>query len=262
VNNKEWEVEEYSGDPVLMSSEEYEQDPELLVELEGFSEKVNEYSKLKVGHANKPVDGKRQNCRSKECELGNVVADSFLESFRKHDKNVLCTLLSSGSVRSSIDEGEITYEDLLTVLPWGNTVDKATIPGSVLREVFEHSVSTLNATGYNVGDQGRYLQTAGVKVYYDLTKDVGNRVAKLLIQTPSGEEYEEVDDDKTYDCVGPGYLMNGGDGFAMLEHLEDVDAGGEVDVEVLKTFIGEHDPLDEYPGIKDIPSRSFFTKAV
>ena len=49
------------------------------------------------------------------------------------------------------------YKDFLKVdkLCYLNNRTRAAVPGSMLKSVFEHSVSTFNSSGINVGGRGR-----------------------------------------------------------------------------------------------------------
>lgn len=53
-------------------------------------------------------------------------------------------------------EGSITMEDLIAVLPFGGTFDLVQMNGSVLREVFEHSVHRYGESS------GEFLQVSGI----------------------------------------------------------------------------------------------------
>ncbi|XP_063692100.1 snake venom 5'-nucleotidase-like [Bolinopsis microptera] len=249
-------VESYSGNPILMWGEDMEQDEDTLKNLEEYLEKVKDFANVIVGSSESIIDGTRDNCRAKECELGNVLSDAYLESFRANDKNVVCCLLNSGSIRASIPEGDITFEDILTVLPFGNTIDKVLgLNGTILKEVLEHSVSSFDASGINVEGSGRYLQLSGIQVYYNLSRDLGDRVDKIFVQNPDGK-YEEMVKDKEYQCVGPNYLLNGGDGFTQLGPLDRED--GAPDVDIFKSFLAKNNPLSNHPALQNIPSRTFF----
>lgn len=89
------------------------------------------------------------NCRKKECNLGNVIADSMVRAYTvKYQGNTwsdtAIALISGGGIRSTIDaktsKGNITMEELMTVLPFGNDLIVAKYKGSTIKKVFEHSI--------------------------------------------------------------------------------------------------------------------------
>ena len=91
--------------------------------------------------------------------------------------------------------GNITYEDVLTVQPFDNTVDLVTMNGKGLRASIEAAASSLVA-----GDPEAYpgfgYQLSGLIV--DITveeNNQGSRVTGLLIKQEDGS-YEEVEDDR------------------------------------------------------------------
>ena len=91
--------------------------------------------------------------------------------------------------------GNITYEDVLTVQPFDNTVDLVTMNGTGLRASIEAAASSLVA-----GDPEAYpgfgYQLSGLIV--DITveeNNQGSRVTGLLIKQEDGS-YEEVEDDR------------------------------------------------------------------
>ena len=248
------ELSSYSGDPIIMWG--VDQDPGVLTYLEPFTAAAKEYGKTVLGSTSRDLDGTRESCRFKECEMGNLVSDAFVESYNKHDKNIVCGIHNGGGVRAGLSEGEITYAEVVTALPYGNTVDKFSVSGAVLKEALEHCVSTFNSTGYNIGGQGHFLQISGLKVHYNLKETVGNRVRLLLIIDPNDGQYREVKTETTYDCVSSSYLLRGGDGFQMFKALTRVD--GIKEAEVFSDFIEKNNPLDENKALKNMPSRIFF----
>ena len=91
--------------------------------------------------------------------------------------------------------GNITYEDVLTVQPFDNTVDLVTMNGTGLRASIEAAASSLVA-----GDPEAYpgfgYQLSGLIV--DITveeNNQGSRVTGLLIKQEDGS-YEEVEDER------------------------------------------------------------------
>ena len=73
------------------------------------------------------IQGDRSVCRVQECEMGKLVADAMLA--RVADQGVQITIANSGALRTSIDAGEVTMGEVLTVLPFQNTLATFQISG-------------------------------------------------------------------------------------------------------------------------------------
>lgn len=58
--------------------------------------------------------------------------------------------------------GIITMEDVMTVLPFQNTVDLIEIAGKFLRQAFEFSVEDYDPSGLHIA--GKFLQVSGRKM--------------------------------------------------------------------------------------------------
>lgn len=140
------------------------------------------------------LDGERANVRSKTTNLANLIADSMLWK-----TNADVALTNGGGIRASIKPGEIKIRDVLTVLPFGNTLYVIEMKGSELLKVFEFAASV--PTG-----QGAFLQVAGAT-----WKSEGGKLTEVLIGG------KPVDPEKVYKVVTNDYMAAGGDGYAMLK---------------------------------------------
>ena len=69
--------------------------------------------------------------------------------------------MNSGGIRGSFEIGDISYADMLTVMPFQNTINIVTVKGWVLRQVLEQAVGRVNPDGTN--KQGGILQVSGLK---------------------------------------------------------------------------------------------------
>jgi 5'-nucleotidase/UDP-sugar diphosphatase len=81
-----------------------------------------------VGATAVRLEGDRNIVRSQETNLGNLIAEAYREKFNAH-----LGLTNSGGVRESIPAGKITYENVLSVLPFGNDIVTAKLSGSELK---------------------------------------------------------------------------------------------------------------------------------
>ena len=204
---------EYVGEPV-------ERDPKVKAALDYFmklgDEKLNEV----VGKTEEFLSAK--DVRSGGTNLSNLITDAMLW---KTDADI--ALQNSGGIRASIQPGGITYRDILTVLPFGNTVYLFELTGNELLDVLDYAVTA---------DSGAYPQFAGV----DLVSEDGE-IQKLFI------DGRPVDGDKTYRLVTNNYLAFGGDGYNVLsERTEKGYDTGFVLADVVKDYIAHLGTIEEY----------------
>ncbi|KAK2855849.1 hypothetical protein Q5P01_004584 [Channa striata] len=241
-----------SGNPVLLDSS-IPQDPEVLADVDKWKKHLANYSAQVVGKTLVFLDGNAQECRFRECNLGNLICDAMIENnIRFPDgvqwNQVSACLLNGGGVRASIDEsnrnGSITMEDLISVLPFGGTFDLVQLNGSTLRKAFEHSVRRYGQS------TGEFLQVSGFHVEFDLSKPPGHRVLSLSILCTKCRvpRYEPVQDTKLYKVVLPSYMVDGGDGFSMIRDEKLKHNSGDLDITVVSNYISKKQQV--YPSVE------------
>ncbi|XP_037098402.1 5'-nucleotidase [Syngnathus acus] len=240
------------GNPILLDSS-IPQDPNILADVKKWREQLAQYSKEYVGQTLVYLNGSFEECRFRECNLGNLICDAMVYHNLKYSNelqwnHVGACILNSGSIRTAIDEryknGSITMEEILTVLPFQQSVDLIQIKGSTMKNAFEHSVHRYG------GMHGEFLQVSGIHVVYDLSKPVNQRVVSLSVLCTQCRvpKYEPLDLEKTYTVVMPSYLVGGGDGFAMFKEEMLKHNTGDMDVSVLSKYIS--DMKHVYPAVE------------
>jgi 5'-nucleotidase/UDP-sugar diphosphatase len=180
---------------------------------QGFLDRVAELGKpleaLKsevIGTTTAAIQGDRNVCRVMECSMGNLVADAQLD--RVADQGITISIANSGGLRASIDEGEITMGEVLTVLPFSNTLATFQITGADLVASLENGVSQIEDVA------GRFPQVAGLKYTFDKSKPAGERISDVLVK--EGDAWVAIDPTKTYGVVTNNYVRGGGDGYALF----------------------------------------------
>ncbi|QEE34938.1 multifunctional 2',3'-cyclic-nucleotide 2'-phosphodiesterase/5'-nucleotidase/3'-nucleotidase [Octadecabacter sp. SW4] len=148
------------------------------------------------------LTGDRAICRVMECSMGNLIADAMLD--RVADQGIVIALQNSGGIRADIDAGEVTMGEVLTVLPFQNTLSTFQISGATLMEALENSASQIE------DGSGRFLQVAGMTLTVDLSMDPGSRISDVMVGGAP------IDPAATYGVVSNNFVRNGGDGFAMF----------------------------------------------
>ncbi|MDI5789470.1 5'-nucleotidase C-terminal domain-containing protein [Bacillus licheniformis] len=73
-------------------------------------------------------------------------------------------ITNGGGIRSGIAKGEITLGDVLTVMPFGNTLYAADLTGAQIKEALEHGVSQVEEGG------GAFPHVSGLSFTFTLSK--------------------------------------------------------------------------------------------
>ena len=139
-------------------------------------------------------------------------------------------LQNAGGLRASIDEGEVTMGEVLTVLPFQNTLSTFQVTGKTLLEALESGVSQIEEVA------GRFPQVAGMSYTVDPAAPVGERISDVMVGDAP------IDPAATYGVVSNNYVRGGGDGYAMFVDAENAyDFGPDV-AEVVAEYLAEQGP--------------------
>ena len=185
-----------------------------------------------VSEAVEPIDGDRAVCRAMECPMGNLVADAMLD--RVADQGVQIAIQNGGGLRASIDGGEITMGEVLTVLPFQNTLSTFEVTGEAIIAALENGVGQIEEGA------GRFPQVAGMSFTVDASADAGARVSDVMVGDAP------IDPAATYAVVSNNYVRNGGDGYAMFEGAANAYDFGPDLADVTAEFLAANAPYQPY----------------
>ena len=136
-----------------------------------------------------------------------------------------------GTVRSSLHTGVVTMGDLLTTMPFDNTLVVGDLTGKQLLGALEHG-----ASGYENG-AGRFLQVAGLTYSVEPAKPVGQRVSAVSVRTKAGG-WEPLRPEAVYRVATVDYAAEGGDGFAAFKKIK-WQYTGRAHIECLRDYIAK-----------------------
>jgi len=150
--------------------------------------------------------------RASETILGNLITDGMLAKAQGYvkDKKVIMAFQNGGGIRASIGAGPITVGEVITVLPFGNTLATMELTGSELKSTFEISFKDYPK------ESGGFLHIAGAKVEFDSSKPAGQRVISIAYKNEDGS-YTEIEDAETYTVATNAFTAKGGDGYDVLK---------------------------------------------
>jgi 5'-nucleotidase / UDP-sugar diphosphatase len=176
---------------------------------------IEELKNRVVAESTDVIEGSREVCRQQECAMGNLVAEAMLA--RVADQGVTIAIQNGGGLRATIDAGEVTMGEVLTVLPFQNTLSTFEVTGEAIVAALENGVSDLE------NGAGRFAQVAGLKYTFDPAAPVGARVSDVMVLV-GGDAWGPIDPGAVYKVVSNNYVRGGGDGFKMF-----VDAANAYD---------------------------------
>lgn len=202
-------------------TDKIEADPAMLALLTPYQEQGQQKLQMKIGSINGKLEGRRDVIRAEQTNMSRFILAAFMER-TKADFGVI----SGGNVRDSMLPGNLTYKDVLKVLPFANGVAYADMKGS---EVLEYLAVVANKTS----GSGAYAQLANVSLVAD-----GKGVSAVKIKD------QPIDPYKTYRVTMLNFLGSGGDGYPKLDNKPGYVDTGFIDAEVLKDYIEKHSPID------------------
>ncbi|WAJ24686.1 5'-nucleotidase C-terminal domain-containing protein [Lacrimispora xylanolytica] len=209
--------------------------------IKAIQSQYNETLKTVIGRTdteltiNNPATGNRA-VRSGETNLGDLCADAY--------RVVLGAdigLSNGGGVRASIKPGNITYNDTLTVFPFGNMGCVAEVKGQQIKDALEmasknypkesggflqvsgltYTINSQTPSSVQVDEKGNFLKVNGAY-----------RVSDIMVGgTP-------LDVNKTYTVASHNYMLkSGGDGMTMFKGSKIIRDEVITDVDLLSSYI-------------------------
>lgn len=193
-----------------------------------------------------PTTGLRA-VRNGETNLGDLCADAY-----RFQLGADIGLANGGGIRASMAAGDLTYQDFLTVFPFGNMSCLIKATGQQIKDALE-----MGACNYPE-ESGGFLQVSGLTYRINATiassvqrDDKGNfkgvkgpyRVENIMVGG------KPIDLSKTYTVASHSYMLkDGGDGMTMFKGCEVLLDETMLDVDLLAGYVNEK--LDGNVGAK------------
>ncbi len=188
--------------------------------------------------------------RNMETNLGDLITDSMMwqilkdaDSLAVPAENVVA-VTNGGGIRAWIHKGDITKNDVFTVLPFGNTMTVVYVKGADLLEALEAS------TYCTPGAVGGFPQIAGMKITVDTTAQYDanaetypgstyygpKSINRVTIDEVNGKPF---DPNATYAVATNNFTAAGGDTYYAFARSEgSIDTGYTLDT-ILMDYIKE-----------------------
>jgi len=224
-----------TGDTVELTMAAFDEAPDIAARIEALAGPIATLRATPVTTLAASIDGSRDNCRARECEMGNTVADAMVA--RMAAAGVTIAFANGGGLRASLQEGSITLGDVLTVLPFQNKLYTMDLTGAALLAALEHGVN-----GVEEG-AGRFPQVSGLRFRLDVSvAPNAGRVSEVEVRTAEG--WGPLDPDATYTIVTNDFMAGGGDGYAMFRDEGQNGYDTAIDLaDALAEYLSAHEPF-------------------
>jgi len=195
--------------------------------------------------------------------MGNVIADAQLAATDDPGfGDAVASFMNPGGVRADLiyagspageGDGVVTYGELFTVQPFGNSLVTLTLTGAQIDRMLEEQFCGLNSpNNVPAGFFKVLLPSAGFHYTWDQSEagavncDTANAVDAASI-TLNGSP---VTASGTYRVTVNSFLADGGDGFAVLKQGTD-RLGGAVDTDAFEAYLKAAEPTGVSPAPTD-----------
>lgn len=206
--------------------------------LRTYQEQGQDLLDVKVSSTDGKLEGDRGVVRSQQTNLGHLLGEAYRTyELVKADFGVM----NSGGVRDSIQAGDITYRDVLTVQPFGNFVTKATMTGKEVKEYLD-VVATKSA------GSGAYAQLDNI------TLDVDCDAGSVTITDINGKGFNL---DATYTFAVISFSAAGGDDYPVIQ----VESTQMTDASVLREFFVNNPQISADSYNKNLDNIKYFSNS-
>ena len=188
------------------------------------------------------ADGNRT-VRKEESNLGDFCADAF-RSFTNAD----IALVNGGGIRSNLMRGEILFNDLYNVMPFGDMVATGRLTGAQIVDVLEYSVSALPK------EAGSFMQVSGLQfevdpniasnvvidsesMLYSHIEEGERRVSNVKILDRVSNEYRDVELSRDYTIATLDYLILEKGNNGILDCVTPDPTYWGADIEILRHYL-------------------------
>jgi 5'-nucleotidase len=159
-----------------------------------------------------------------ESTLGDLIADSQLAAM-----GTQFVFMNPGGIRADLDAGEVTFGDLFTIQPFGNTLVRLDLTGAQIIQVLEQQ-------WLGQGSSPKMLQIAGFDYTWNPAAPIGSRIVEVRLGDLA------IDPSATYSVTCNNFLAGGGDNFTAFKEGKN-QIGGPVDLDAITEYVETHSPI-------------------
>jgi len=196
-------------------------DPETSEFIAPYQKGVAELKKEVIGTTTETIHGGSENRIPTEeypagCEVAAHVLAAMLQKTNDNGLQVDIALLNAGSLRTTLQKGNITVADAYDCVPFSNTLFVLELSGSEIKDTLETVIE--NAIKAENPSTGAFPYLSGARYSADSSRPAGSRVTAIEVDVSGGKgNYRPISDATIYRLVTNSYLANGGDGYDNLK---------------------------------------------
>ena len=221
------EVVSATGEPITIDGSVNE-NSQIVARLDELEKPITDLKETLVGNVSSSLNGDRAVCRVQECDMGNMITDAMRAAGM--EKGYSIALANSGGIRASLDAGQVTLGEIMTILPFQNTMSTFKVTGKQLLAAIENGVSQVE------DGSGRFPQVSGMRFSFDASKPANERVTSIEIQESNGS-FSALNLYGTYGMVSNNFIRGGGDGYKVFRSASDIYDFGPDLADVVADYI-------------------------
>lgn len=179
---------------------------------------VNEQTARVACHSDFPITildpVKGQVVRCSETNAGDLVCDAF-----RAVSGAQIAINNGGGIRAQLSAGDLTYGDIVSLLPFDNYLETVEITGQDL-------LNTLEACCQMLPDKdGQFVQVSGIRYTVDTGKTPRVQSVEILNENGDSVQYEQLCPDRKYILCTTDYCIDGGGMYGKLKKCRKLKEG-------------------------------------
>ncbi|XP_075983893.1 apyrase-like isoform X2 [Anticarsia gemmatalis] len=194
------DLQHFEGTPVYLNRS-IPEDPKIKALLQPYADELHKVVREVVGYSKDVL--KMDPCGSKECELGNLIADAIMDGANEmYPSKLPCiSFLQRNMIRASMPKGDITRGAIINMSPFTNHVVTLVVPGRYILTALQKSVEHPWRAHPYVGPYTPMI--SGIKLTMNTTS---GEVMEALVT--SGGEAKQLNPDEEYQFITMDFITN------------------------------------------------------
>lgn len=194
----------FTWKPIAITTKAFPPDANLDALLKPYIDKANASLKDVVLKTTDLFEFGNRLTRYKEMAIGDFITDAIVSYVESTGVKVDGAIVNGGGIRAELPKGDVTRENIMTVLPFENYVYVLTLKGSDVVKLFEFIGSVKPGAG-------AFAQVSK-NIRYTITYDSDGN-SKISDVTIGGNP---IDTNRTYRIATNDYMAKGGDGYTVF----------------------------------------------
>lgn len=256
IDNAEKKIEEHT---LVTVSDELAKDPEVAKAAQNVIDAVDAAFSSVIGRSEVELNGEKEICaqvpngnRDGETNSGDLITDAMVWFLTEYypgsitgvDADHIVAVTNGGGIRAWIHEGDVTKQNVLDMLPFGNTLEVVYVTGAELLEALEASTFILPASSI-----GGFPQVSGMNFIIDVSEEYDKNettypdstyygpasIKRVSFKDVNGKPFSLTD---KYAVLTNNFCADGGDTYyAFASATDKFDTGYTIDSVVMEYIV-------------------------